>query len=345
MRHFLILAALICGLGLSAVFAQEAAPAPSPAPMRDADGQFLGAAAEMVEEMVEENGGDGSELLEGELPPEDSAAAAAAEQAARAEALKEIGAAPQPVTLSAKLVDDGPIIPSGLTWRIFSADATNSSDIELVQRSEQATAVVSLPPGEYLVQSAYGFAQATDTLTVLDEPQSRVLVLDAGALRLNAKVTGGTDIAPRQLKFEVYPQGQEDDPRAIIVGSVQPGEIIHLTAGVYHVVSKYGALNAVAATDIRVEKGQLTDATLFHDAAQVSLRLVSEIGGEAIADVDWTIKDASDTTVYQFTGTFPSAILEAGDYVVLARRGTAVYNRDFSVVPGTPQEIQVLTAL
>ena len=45
------------------------------------------------------------------------------------------------------------------------------------------------------------------------------------------------------------------------------------------------------------------------------------------------------------TGTFPSAILAKGDYVVLAQRLDAVYNRDFSVVPGAPQEIEVLTSL
>jgi hypothetical protein len=37
------------------------------------------------------------------------------------------------------------------------------------------------------------------------------------------------------------------------------------------------------APDLRVEPGQLTDATLYHRAAQMSFKLVSEAGGEAIA--------------------------------------------------------------
>lgn len=338
MRHILILVALICGLGLAASSAQTTPPHPAPAPVRDANGQWVGTNAS-------ETGDDINSGEESDMSAEDNPAARAAEEAARIEMLRRNGAAPQPVTLSAKLIDDGPVIPSGLTWRIFSADPELGGDIKLVTRSEQATGVISLPPGEYLAQAAYGFAQTTDTVTVTDAPVARLLILDAGALRLDARITGGLEINASALKFEIFPQGSEDDPRSVIATNVRPGELIHLNAGIYHIVCTYGSVNAVAETDLRVDKGQLTEATLFHDAQQISLRLVSEIGGEAIADVDWTIKDASDAVVYRFAGTFPSAILAKGDYTVLAQRGDAVYNRDFSVVPGAAQEIEVLTSL
>ena len=340
MRHSLILAVLIFAFALPAAFAQV----PAPAPVRDAEGQFVGVEpsdagtdAPAAEDMAP---GD-ADMMDAPIDAAvDNPAAIAAEQAAKA-----MDTEPQPVTLSAKLVDDGPIIPSGIAWRVFSAEDTGIGDIELIGRSDQATAVLMLPPGDYLVQAAYGYAQSTDTLSVTDTPQARVLVLDAGALRLNARVTGGQEIRNTMLKFQIFPQGLEDDPRSIIVNNVQPDEIVHLNAGVYHVVSTYGSVNARAETDIRVDQGQLTDATMFYDAAQVSFRLVSEIGGEAIADVDWTIKDANGETVYQYTGTFPSAILAAGDYIVLAQRGSTVHNRDFSVIPGPAHEIEVLTSL
>ena len=339
MRHSLILAVLIFAFAASAAFGQV----PAPAPVRDAEGQFIGTESPVAGEAepgLEDMAPPDGEMMDAPDMAEGNPAAIAAEQAAKA-----LDAEPQPVTLSAKLVDDGPIIPSGIAWRVFSAEDTGSGDIELVGRSDQATAVLTLAPGDYLAQAAYGFAQATDTLTVADAPQARVLVLDAGALRLNAKVTGGQDIRDSMLKFQIFPQGLEDDPRSVIVNNVQPNEIVHLNAGVYHVISTYGAVNARAETDIRVDQGQLTDATMFHDAAQVSFRLVSELGGEAIADVDWTIKDSNGETIYQYTGTFPSIILAAGDYMVFAQRGTAVHNRDFSVVPGPAHEIEVLTSL
>jgi hypothetical protein len=98
--------------------------------------------------------------------------------------------------------------------------------------------------------------------------------------------------------------------------------------------------------DLRVEPGQLTDATLYHRAAQVSFKLVSEAGGEAIADIDWTVKTADGaSTVFTNTGAFPSTVLQEGDYLVFAKRGETVFNREFEVQPGQPREIEVLTTV
>ena len=86
--------------------------------------------------------------------------------------------------------------------------------------------------------------------------------------------------------------------------------------------------------DLRVEPGQLTDATLYHRAAQISFKLVSEPGGEAIADIEWTVKTAAGETVFTDLGAFPATVLAEGDYLVLAKRGEDVFNREFQVQPG-----------
>jgi hypothetical protein len=104
-------------------------------------------------------------------------------------------------------------------------------------------------------------------------------------------------------------------------------------------------VNAVVKADLRVEPGQLTDATLYHRAAQTSFKLVSESGGEAIADVDWTVKTTDGATVFSDTGAFPSTVLQEGDYLVFAKRGDTVFNREFEVQPGQPREIEVLTTV
>jgi hypothetical protein len=38
-------------------------------------------------------------------------------------------------------------------------------------------------------------------------------------------------------------------------------------------------------------------------------------------------------------------VLAEGDYLVLAKRGEQVYNREFQVQPGGGEEIEVLTAV
>lgn len=253
---------------------------------------------------------------------------------------------PQPVTLTAKISESGPVIPDGLTWRVFGASATDAEDtsgLPLIAKSTDPTAVFDLPPGEYLVHLAYGKAQTTQTVSVRDQALAKTLVLDAGALRLHAEITGDVPINSNRLRFDIYPDGYEDTGRPAIATNVAPNQIVRLGAGVYHVVSHYGKINAVVHADLRVEPGQLTDATLFHDAARINLKLVSEEGGEAIADVDWTVKNAKGKTVYTHFGAFPTAVLAKGDYTALAKQGSHVYNRDFSVVPGPAQTIEVLT--
>ena len=48
-------------------------------------------------------------------------------------------------------------------------------------------------------------------------------------------------------------------------------------------VSTYGESNAIQRADVKVENGKVTDATLHHRAAKVTLKLVASAGGEAFA--------------------------------------------------------------
>jgi hypothetical protein len=203
----------------------------------------------------------------------------------------------------------------------------------------------SLSPGNYVVHVAYGRAQASDTITVAEGSNSKNIVLEAGGLRLNAAVTGDVPIPINLLHFDVLTAGTSDADRAMVAQGISANDILTVNAGTYHIVSYFGAVNAVVRADLRVEPGQLTDATLYHRAAQTSFKLVSEAGGEAIADVDWTVKTTDGTTIFTDTGAFPSTVLQEGDYLVLAKRGDTVFNREFEVTPGQPREIEVLTTV
>ena len=121
-------------------------------------------------------------------------------------------------------------------------------------------------------------------------------------------------------------------------------DIVTLNAGTYHVVSYFGDVNAIVRADLRVEPGQLTEATLYQKAEEVSFKLVSEAGGEAIADVDWTVKSTDGQTLFTNTGTFPATVLEEGTYTVFAKRGDKTYSRGFEVKAGKPVEIEISTA-
>ena len=250
---------------------------------------------------------------------------------------------PQPVTLSARLTDDGPFIPDGLVWRVFDTRTDESGELALVAKSEEATASLSLPPGEYVMHVAYGRAQASDTLFVEPGPNTHTIVFEVGGLQLSAMISGDVPIPTDLLRFDIYSDGPNG--RMTVAENVASNELIHLNAGIYSIVSRFGPINAVVRSELRVEPGQITEATLYHKAAQVALRLVSEEGGEAIADVEWTIKTPQGETIFSDIGAFPSTVLAEGDYLALAKLGDNVYNREFEVVAGSAREVEILTAV
>jgi len=117
---------------------------------------------------------------------------------------------------------------------------------------------------------------------------------------------------------------------------------VRLNAGIYHVVSTYGAVNAVIRSDIRVEAGKLTEATVEHHAAEITMKLVREAGGEAIADTSWSLLNESGDPIKETVGAFASMVLAEGDYTIIAKNRDRIYQKDFTVVAGQNQEIEVL---
>jgi len=260
------------------------------------------------------------------------------------EAIAAISSAPQPVTLTARITADGTTIPEGLVWRIFEAAPGEDGEMALVAKADNGSAQLELPPGDYVVHVAYGQAQISEPLLVVPGTNAHDVILNAGALRLNSAVSGDIPISPALLKFDIFTAGGEAG-RALIADDLPPNEIITLNAGTYEIVSRFGAINAVVRADLRIEPGQLTDATLYHHAAEISFKLVSEEAGEAIADVEWTVKTTDGATIFSERSAFPSTVLAEGEYLVLAKLGEQVYNRQIQVQPGSPREVEVLTTI
>lgn len=328
MRNLLILISLIAFLAPLAAFAQAVPPVPRPRPNRGEP--VMEPQAQPVAQPVQTQTPENTAL--------DAVTAIVRDQ-------HTVQGPPQPVTLSAKITEEGAVIPNGLVWRIFDTKTNASGQLTLLEKSEDSIPVFNLSPGDYVIHVAYGLSQATNTMHVETGSNSKILVLDSGALQLNAAITGDLGIATAALRFEIFATGEGDQDRALVAGNVRPNDIIHLNAGVYHIVSHYGSVNAQVRADLRVEPGQLTEATLYHRASEVGFKLVSEEGGEAIADVDWTVKNTSGETIYNSFGAFPSTVLATGDYTILAKRGTNVYNRDFQVQAGKKKEIEVITTI
>ncbi len=247
------------------------------------------------------------------------------------------------ITLSAKLTEDGQDITRGLVWRVFAQEAGPDGKLPLVASAQGGTSSFNLAPGGYLVHASYGRAGATKRITVGRNGQSESLVLDAGGLKLDAVLAGGVRIPPAKLKFSIYDADADSNgERALIIPDVSPNSIVRLNSGVYHIVSTYGSVNAVIRSDIRVEAGKLTEATVEHHAAELTMKLVREPGGEAIADTAWSILSSSGDPVREVVGAFASLVLAEGDYTIIAKNKDRIYQRDFAVVGGRNQDVEVL---
>lgn len=247
------------------------------------------------------------------------------------------------VTLAAKLTGDGQDIGRGLVWRVFRPEAGPDGKLPLVASAQGGTSLFHLDPGSYLVHASFGRAGATKRITVTREPKQESVVLDAGGLKLDAVLEGGVRIPPAKLRFSIYEaQPEADGDRPLIVPDVRPNVVVRLNSGIYHIVSNYGSVNAVIRSDIRVEAGKLTEATVEHRAAEVTLKLVREEGGEAIADTAWSVLTNSGDPVRESVGAFASMVLAEGDYTVVAKNRDRIYQRDFTVAGGRNKDVEVI---
>ena len=110
-----------------------------------------------------------------------------------------------------------------------------------------------------------------------------------------------------------------------------------------HTLSLHDALPIFRA-DIEVGAGKLTEATMRHTGAEVTLKLVSEEGGEALANTSWTVTTQDGIAVNESVGAFPTLILAAGQYTAVAKHQDDIYSRDFTVEAGLERDIEVRLA-
>lgn len=248
------------------------------------------------------------------------------------------------ITLSALLTDDGQRIDSGLVWRVFIEKAPPEGQPKLVTESRVPAPTFRLAAGDYLINAAFGRATITRRLTIKQgEMPAERFVLNAGGLKLAALVENGAPAPPAMVSFEIFSDERDQfGNRTRIVGGVRPGIILRLNSGIYYVVSTYGDANAQVRTDVSVEAGKLTEATVAHAVGKATFKLVTRAGGEALADTQWTITTPQGDVVKESAGALPTHMLAPGNYVVIARSQGRTFRRDFTLQHNDALQVEVL---
>ncbi len=241
-------------------------------------------------------------------------------------------------------------------WRVFAEGVDAGGKHALVAQSDEAAPTLSVPEGTYMVHAALDLASAVRRVTVTKAASSERLVLNAGAMRV-VGMLGDKPINPAKLSISIFvPEAGNSEAKLVLAGA-KAGDLIALPEGSYHVVStlldttgysgapKSGVgnkTNSVVAADLKVQAGKLTDATLRHRSAVMTLKLVNEAGGEALANTAFTILTPGGDVIRELIGAFPSLVLAEGEYVAIARHDAKTFQTTFKVSSTLDRDVEVL---
>jgi hypothetical protein len=246
------------------------------------------------------------------------------------------------LSLTARYGKDLPVINGGLVWRVFTDRPDESGTFKLIREERGATPNIVLPPGGYVVHVTLGLVSAVRPVTLKSDTFRESFVLPAGGLRIEGRV-GSSKIPQNQISFAIYKGSQfEAAERAALLPSVAAGDVVLLPEGTYYIISNYGDANSVVRSDIRVQAGKLTDVIITHRAAVITLKLVGDKGGEALANTAWSVITPGGDVIKESIGAFPRVILSEGEYRAIAKNEGKVFERPFNVVNGVDGEIEVV---
>jgi hypothetical protein len=203
----------------------------------------------------------------------------------------------------------------------------------------------------------YGLASAMKRVVVNGQPVSERLAITAGALSVTS-VLGDSKLPPSRVQISVYVPDRNGQEARLVVPDAKPGDILRLPEGSYRVVSTFleketagstpapgaqaNATNSVVNAELRVQSGRVTEATLRHRAAIMTLKLVNNPGSEALANTSFSVLTPGGDVIRELVGAFPSLVLAEGEYVVIARRDGKTYQTTFTVLSTLDRDVEVV---
>jgi hypothetical protein len=246
------------------------------------------------------------------------------------------------LAVSARYGRDAPAISGGLIWRVYAGKADSTGIFRLLKEDKAPSPTFVLPPGNYVVHASLGLASAAKAVQLRAETVREVFEIPAGAIRLEGRV-GDVRIPAGQISFDLFTGSQfNTTERRPIAQNVMTGDVVLLPEGTYYIVSNYGDGNSVVRSDVHVQTAKLTDIVVTHRAAVITLKLVNDTHGEALANTQWTVLTPGGDVIKESIGAFPRVVLAEGDYHVIARNEGKTFQRDFKVITGVDGEVEVL---
>ena len=251
-------------------------------------------------------------------------------------------------------IHDDVVIPVGevmLTARAAGSDAildkvvfTVSEDDpdaaggeRLVARSAASRASFVLRAGLYHVSARYGLAEQRTDISVRGGSKSEeVIEINAGLLRLSARMTGSSTPLQDGISFTV--SALEPTP-SVIAETARPAPEISVASGRYRVRCRIGPVNAALEQDVDVRPGQTLQINFELPAGFVRFQQAAAAGTGS--ETYWDLADANGAALWSSAQPEPRVALAAGDYRLTATRGGAGRTVAFTLAAGEDKVIEV----
>ena len=244
-------------------------------------------------------------------------------------------------------------VRGALKWRIFEEAAQPDGSHKLVAQSSEAAPLIALPDGSYLIHASFGLAGATSRVDLRGQSATERLVLNAGALKIIGML-GDNPIPTNRQTISIFVPERGNSEAKLVVSNARAGDPISLPEGTYHLVSTLyditssapgasaNATNSVVTADLRIQPGKLTEATLRHRAATMTLKLVNAPGSEALANTNFSVLTPGGDVIRELIGAFPALVLSEGEYVAIARHEGKTYQSVFKVQSTLDRDVEVV---
>lgn len=244
------------------------------------------------------------------------------------------------LSLKATFGERGSDITGDLVWRIYSLQ---TSEPQLVTKTDAVRPSLVLPAGLYSVHVSHGLATAVREFNLGETGTVSTVPISAGALTVTGFLgVPERPIPPARQKLTVFIPTANNSEGKLVTDSLRAGSRLALPEGTYHVVSTYSGSNSVVRTDVKIETGKVTEATVNHRAATMTLKLVREKGGVALAGAEWTIETPGGDIVAEAVGAFPNVDVAEGTYTVLARHNEREYKGQMKVEGGINRDFEII---
>ena len=185
----------------------------------------------------------------------------------------------------------GEVIEGGVEWRVLSPEVDFEGNRE--QRAYHwnvGTQIVTLAPGEHLVQVKYGDVTREERIQVeTGNGETFDIVLDAARFKVTAALAPGAlelgGVEWRILGHDVDFDGNR--PQIAYAWNSPAGHIFTIPAGDYELTAKYG--DAAGAVDFSVAPGEQKAVVLPLGAAQLRVFGVLGDAGEPVNGAEWRL--------------------------------------------------------